>query len=389
MSDIFISWGGEADRGPVQELTSRLEEAGLSVFEYSRSMLPGDVIDITVMHEIDAAKVAIVCISDTSMPREWVKNEIAWLHHARHQDRGLLRAIIPVQTGVLDENTIPGLLANTSIYHFEIGARSRESTLDDLMRAVHKNLGKPAPILFPAVILAMNAQQFPMLGTVMPPEQAHVCAHLAAAVNAFPNAFAQRYGLDALDFRPFAPDRPVVEVIKAAIREQNRARVVRNEPVLILKWMNSDLWSADPDRQQRAGATLRSNSRLLIVDSLSMHHPEIRNMLNDIPDLAPDRTGLVWVPPYSHWTRQLEDQILQATLATSRIRFLFQDWIRSDWGAERAFWRTFDIGTPASLWNWIYWMSDALAETGPQQPKVDQMQARFPAPGITPQKAIG
>jgi hypothetical protein len=263
MSDVFISWGGAADRATVGELASRLANAGLSVFEYARNMDPGDAIDIRVMQEIDSAKAAIVCLSDTSIPREWVRNEIAWLHHARRNSG--LRAIIPVQTGALDASNIPALLANDSIYHFEPNAsNSREAALDDLTRAIYKNLGKLPPIAFPALILAMDAAQFATLGHVMPQAQANVCADFAAAVAAFPQGFAERYGVDALSFRPFAPDQPLAQLVTTAIREVNWARVAWNEPALLLEWLNADLWGLDPTRQQRAGGLLRSNSRLLI-----------------------------------------------------------------------------------------------------------------------------
>ncbi|MBZ5677989.1 MAG: toll/interleukin-1 receptor domain-containing protein [Acidobacteriia bacterium] len=99
MSDVFISWGGAGDKATVGEMASRLANAGLSVFEYTRSMDPGDAIDIRVMQEIDSAKAAIVCLSDTSIPREWVGNEIAWLPHTRRNSG--LRAIVPVRTGAL------------------------------------------------------------------------------------------------------------------------------------------------------------------------------------------------------------------------------------------------------------------------------------------------
>ena len=387
MSDVFISWGGAADRATVGELASRLIDAGLSVFEYTRSMDPGDVIDIRVMQEIDSAKVAIVCVSDTSIPREWVQNEIAWLHHARHN--ASLRAIIPVQTGALDAAKIPRLLANTDVYHFEPNApNSREAALEALVRAIFKGLSRPTPIPFPVVVLAMNASQFATLGGVMPQAQAAVCAHLSVAANAFPAGFAQRYGVDALDFRPFGPDLPLVQVVTTAIREVNRARP-STEPALVLEWLNADLWSVDPNRQLRAGGLLRSNSRLLIIDALSTHHQQVQQMLNDLPDLAPDRTALVWVPPYSHWTRDVQNQILKATVSPARIRYFFEDWLRCGWGRDPAAWLAFDIGTPASLWHWVYWMSNALAETRPQQPRVNQMQSQFPAPGFNPQQATG
>jgi hypothetical protein len=164
MSDVFISWGDAADRATVGELTFRLINSGLSIFEYTRSMDPGDLIDNRVMQEINTAKTAILRISDTSISREWVLNEIAWLHQARQRIDGLLRAIISVQTGALDAHSIPQLLANTSVYHFEANAaNSREALLDDLIRAIFKNVGKQTPVPFPGLILAVNAVQFTTL----------------------------------------------------------------------------------------------------------------------------------------------------------------------------------------------------------------------------------
>ncbi len=390
MSDVFISWGGAADKPTVGELATRLSDVGLSVFEYTRNMDPGDPIDARVLQEIESAKAAIVCISDTSIPREWVQNEIAWLHAAKQRANGLLRAIIPVQTGVLDAQQIPRLLSNTVVYHFEPNApSSRETALEDLIRAIFKSLGKQVPIPFPALILAMSAPQFNALGQVMPQPEADICAPFTAAVNAFPRAFAPRYGTDALDFRPFEPGKPLVQVVSLAIRELNKARIYRNSPALALQWMNADLWSRDQGRQQRAGAMLRSNARLLIIDSLSMYHPDVRQMLNDLPDLEPDRTALVWMPAYSHWTGQFQDRLLNATVQPPRVRYLFEDWIRSEWGERNAPWRAFDLGTTASLWHWLYWMSNALAEPRPQQPMLERMLAQFPPPAITPHQATG
>jgi hypothetical protein len=76
MADIFISWGSP-DSTLVKLLRDRLRDIGLDVWEYSEDMDAGDAIQNRVMKTIEKSRIAIFCLSDVALQREWVKSEIA------------------------------------------------------------------------------------------------------------------------------------------------------------------------------------------------------------------------------------------------------------------------------------------------------------------------
>jgi hypothetical protein len=97
MADIFISYS-KAERDLTVALARDLESQGFTVW-WDTSLLPGDDFPDEIKRQIDAACVAIVIWSESSVGSRWVKAE------AQRADD--LRKLITVHTSGLDPRTIP------------------------------------------------------------------------------------------------------------------------------------------------------------------------------------------------------------------------------------------------------------------------------------------
>jgi hypothetical protein len=106
MANVFISWGSP-DRKSAQQLAARLKSIGLDVFFSLEDMYAGDQPTPRVLAEIAQARVAIVALSDESVRRQWVTNEIAWCVQRSADAQHPMKKIIPLIAGKFDPDNVP------------------------------------------------------------------------------------------------------------------------------------------------------------------------------------------------------------------------------------------------------------------------------------------
>ena len=388
MSDVFISWGSP-DAEVVIPLSKRLKDTGYNVFEYRRDMAVGNDIQDRVKAEIKSASLAIVCLSDKTAQREWIITEVAWLDDQRKT--GSLKAILPIKVGTLDEDTIPMLLRGTSILPYNPSQpEEAEATIERLLDEVARNMGFRSPIVTPAALFAMTAAQFEELAPNLAGAKALLCQHLGmqAASPELALGLKSRYGGSVEAFAPFTSDKALVETIYSAVKELNGHRLAKGEAPIHIRWVHNDFASADQGVRKNARDRWRSSSSILIIDSLSTEHDDIRRKLDDVPDLA-GTSAVIWVPPYTQRTAELESKILEATQFPLRLSDFFGDWTRREHRGGVVPWRAFDIGTETGLWNWFYKMCHELAEPQPLISNIEAMTRNFKPPSFNPRDLRG
>jgi hypothetical protein len=395
MSQVFISWG-LPDEPLVRDLCARLWQIGLELFEYSASMDAGDQIPQRVRHEIQRASVAIVCLSDRTARREWILTEVAWMIDARAH--GTLKAILPVTFGPLDEEHFPQLLREVAAYEYELSSEGVASeAVERLFRAVCKHLGLQGLITLPAALFAMDTRQFMEVAPVLAEKHWALCRVLAPRhffqldrepPDVFQASLGSRYGKTPEDFSPFIAAERFVDVVSASVHQLNIRRSAEKQPPIFIRWLTHELSVRDAVRSRVARDLWRSSNSLVVVDSLSTEHAEIRDRLLNLPDTDPDRMAVMWVPPYTQWTGELERNTDQPTQVVARLNDFFRDWQKRDWGPARARWRSFDIGTSASLWQWVYRMCDELAQERPLVSKLEAVKSKYGVPTFRPQDAM-
>ncbi|MCP3961681.1 MAG: toll/interleukin-1 receptor domain-containing protein [bacterium] len=143
MAEIFLSWG-KPDEAAVMALVDQLRGLGLELFEYSADMPGGADISDEVMDQIDLARVVVICFSDATADREWIKTEVDWAYKTRH-NYGKLE-ILPVWVGPHPEGRRPHLLEESVVdLHGGGSAQYRK-----LVERIYELLDRPPPIVVPA-----------------------------------------------------------------------------------------------------------------------------------------------------------------------------------------------------------------------------------------------
>lgn len=368
MSDVFISWGSPDER-IVKHLRSRLQDMGVDFFEYNRDMDVGDAISRRVAAEIREAAIAVVCLSGMSAQREWILTEVALLHEAR--ELGTLKAILPVQVGELTPEQIPILIRSADSNIVDL-SREGEAAIEKLLRAIRKNLGQKNPVALPVMLFAMTADQFdhisqnPGLHATL----LEVCQPLGMVdpekgSDALIKLLRQRYGGQPEDFSPFKPERPLIETVRGAIRQLNFRRTPDQGPPVFDRWINSDLFGEDQERREEARRLWLRSQSLLIIDSLSVWHPDISAQLKEV-SYQLDRMAVVWIPPYTQRIGELEAKIAQSVGAVTQIGDFFREWQERGQAYDLSIldlpilWGAFDVSIETSLWHWLYRLCGTL-----------------------------
>src|SRR5436309_2150692 len=109
MARIFVSWSSP-DAAGVKPFLSRLRDLGLGVdlWEFSENMPAGVTIHEHVLDIIHQVDLAVVCFSDVTAERDWIRTETDWCYKERDDRRrqGGDFHILPVWIGPHPHNKI-------------------------------------------------------------------------------------------------------------------------------------------------------------------------------------------------------------------------------------------------------------------------------------------
>jgi hypothetical protein len=347
---VFISWGSP-DAAAVAPIVARLRGLGIGVWEYSEDMPAGAQIHDKIMDVINDVRVVVVCFSDATADREWIGREVAWAVQAQRRNQSVQR-ILPVWVGPHPENKIPSLIQERALSVLDASSQD-EAAYKRLIDEVVAQLGSEAPIIIPGALYAMNAQQ---AGDVFKEWVSHGAP---PAFHAMFTAFgmgvppplyellAQRYGATREELRPFRNSETMVDLLVSVVNAVN-GRQPQNKAPFYIRWVHSML-------AQPVGSTARKEARdqwlagdsLLVVDSISALHPQVKAELLSVPELQ--RTAILWLPPYTQQVATVEGEFETAVdVALDRLGDIFR---QLEQQPQRAM--TFDVGTPLALRLWL------------------------------------
>ena len=348
---VFVSWGSP-DAAEVRPIVERLKRLGISVWEYSEDMPAGSRIQEQVMDVINDVRVALICFSDTTAKRPWIETEVAWAIQAQRNGNQPLEHVIPVWVGPHPNNLMPSLLAQMQYVVLDVSDGS-ETAYARLMNDIVEKLGTEAPIIVPAALYAMTAQQCEHLFTgwaaAKPPAALHaVCTMVGMGEPpTLYQLLKQRYGAQPEDLTPFACAEPITATISTIVATVNGQRAADDKSPLYLRWVHRALAGELGDRAQGdARDQWLQGDSLLIVDSVSALHPDVNQELQALPELT--KTAVVWLPPYTQHMMQVEPELARTV---SFVRRLGDEFRRLEQRPERAI--TFDAGTPLAVRLWL------------------------------------
>ncbi len=356
--DIFVSWGSP-DRDIAEELGRRLKAVGLDVFFSGFDMRTGDDPNDRVPEALAQARIAIFALSDESVAREWVRDEVAMCAGQLRSRAAPMRRLMPLVVGDLEDEAIPRSIRDLNLHRLDMTVpASREIRLEWLIREIFEELGRERPIVLPAAIFAMNARQFQDLYDEDGSRFEGLLALCAAVgMNGAADSreilekfFAGRYRETRDEFTPFGARLPLRRIIDQTISGLNAARLERKLRPIFHRWDHDILLDPEADRPDWFVRSRRSQGCLTVVDSLSAFHAEILDGFRETP--FPDRdsrSALIWLPPYFPRAADLASLTLEVANVTQRMHDAFLSWQEPE---ER--WVTFDTGTEISLRQWLF-----------------------------------
>jgi hypothetical protein len=347
-SDIFLSWS-TPDEAAIGPLKDKLQDVGLTVWEYSESSQGGGYIPQQVSDAIDDSEVAVVCFSDATADREWIVRETEWVYKAMLAENTRLRAIVPVWVGPHPQNKRPLAVSQAGINTAHL-VDPTSTELTHFVETLFGHLRRSAPRVTPAALFAMTEVECQQIQKAALQQLVTLC--LAAGMPPGANlqqVFAGRYGPTAEDFAPFVAGTTLVQLTNTLLREANRIRVANRRPPVLLKWMQDEI--VGPKKQQEAREDWARSSSLLVIDAASSFHPAIQaNLLNLPIPKRPERAALIWLPPFTQHTAAIEQSLQTAATAANigHVDDAFFEWQKR--GSLRAM--TFDAftNTGAALW---------------------------------------
>ena len=374
MADVFISWSS-GDKDLVEPLRDALKNAGLSVNEYSEDPTPGDI-RANVRRYVDEARLVIFVFSETSVAKPWMQTEVDWVYYRRAKEN--YPEVIPLLVGEVAEASLHHFIQKDALrrkFKVPVGPLCVTDELQ-LKATVLSTLDLPIPLVVPAAFFAMNKQQAEAL--LASPKVKDLLSELCGTVGMKPfpelkEALLRRYGETAEDFAPF-PEKTLKVVVQETIAEINKARVSNVDPTQLWIWWCTEalLDITDHHYYEDSWRLWKRGPSIAVVDSISVLDQSVYNNFLSLPQ--PDHaasSALLWVPPYTLHTAQLE-QVTENTF--KQLNRLFQQF--KTWGSESGgAYLAFDIGTRPTLRRWIYQaFVNATFQPTPQADNVDAMK---------------
>lgn len=372
MARVFLSWGSP-DEGQMRIVSGALRGAGLDVWDSAHDMQAGDDPFNVVLSEISAADTAIFLLSEAVSNRDWVRRELDWCY-AEHKRRPQFR-ILPFLIGEKPE-TWPALIRDVALNVDDISSLDSPA-LVRMVGVVHSSLGLPDPIVLPAALFAMSSSQFGALPDTTWEEIGRLCRKLGMDPPLV-DALGARYGNDATDFRPFGPET-LVSTVERMLYVANRQRPISERPIL-LRWCGNDLFQ----RGSATEALWTSQSSLLLIDSISLAVAEVRARLMNLRwPRERSQSAVVWIPPYSRHTAELETLIPGAMTGIAWLEQAFEDFVSISDSTRSV---AFDVPTSASLNHWLLQLLRRPLRDQPSAERVAAMSRYRPPTGLAPSR---
>ncbi len=336
-------------------------DSSWKLWEYSEDMPGGDEIRKKVLDVVNRVELAILCFSDETANTGWMSDEAAWCVQKIVDTTQELKHIIPVWVGPHPRDLRPHSIEDRNVLD---AAEGTEEQLQRVVDNVIEKLAAEAPVAVPAALFAITQNQCDDLfagWTKTPDEASQALQNLCLAMGMkdpppLYDLFKARYGKKVEDFAPFngtpgdaavpvPPRQTLIDLIDEVVRTVNVARTTsaqNRQPPIYIRWVHDgltgnvtairDLWD--------------TRESLLIIDSISMLEPQIREVVRDLPRM--DRSSVLWLPPYTQHTAKVTEAI---ELSIKPVKRLGDELRKIEQQPHRSI--AFDASNPVAVRLWL------------------------------------
>lgn len=293
MYDVFVSYAT-----PDNEWATRLEQSltkkGLNVF-FDRTRLEAGSQWVPALRQaLTDSKNLVALWSECANLSPWVQRELATFDALVNDDPTRRLILVNLQGSNRAYGTMQAIteLADAGVYGG--GAAAVDAALwgrvvERIERAIDADAGA---IPVPLALLTLRQQDLKKFS----PE---LIDRIATGLGITPDELLARYGPTRLDWKPFASDRTIRDMLTSLREQMNQsAQGIRYRWVL----EPDDFWAADLTEDAKRFARLFPNAPLsvVVIDAVALHDPHVyKRLMLFQPCLSSQRTAIFVLPPFS------------------------------------------------------------------------------------------
>jgi hypothetical protein len=383
--DVFLSYSSR-DEDLVKRIDSRLRAQGLRVWFAPSSIRGGDQFPQEIEEGLRKSQTVVVVISPSSVKSFWVRRE--WEIRLVQMSQDRTRKLIPLW---LLDCDMPLLLSNQQYIDFRDvdfnDLTAFEEKLQELVDSIRDALPPPGveAIGIPVAVITMTQKEAEELASReifssprATEEQRKRFDKLADTLKEQGlGDFVDRYADLHEDWRPFENDsRTVRDIIEGFTEWINKMKLAKSEPVIRPQYYSSDFWSLDIEIRGRTWQYLDHFGCVLVLDGISMFHPDIQSTFLKSQLGASNRVALVGLSPLNPRTVRI-CQLLEEEMS-ERLQRAFERYAKL-LDPQCAF----EVGDERALMRWLYFSLPQMAEAiqgRRADPKMIEMLQRLMGP---------
>lgn len=317
--DVFLSYSSE-DEQQVQRLADRLAAQGLEVWFAPDNIYGGKEFPREIEEGLQSTRTVVTVLSSSSVQSFWVQQE--WQARLIQMSIDRTRALIPL---LLTDCEIPLLLKNfhhvdfRSIQFDDLG--TLEPKVQELVNSIKEVLPPPGKIDLPVpfVVIAMTKSDAEELASeeFLSTEQGKDFSQLLATIGlGLPQDFAERYAETPEEWKPFLNDTTTIrDMIKTVTSWVNQVHLAKSETVIHPQFYSQDFLSLDRSIRSQIWNHLEHVGCVLVVDSISLFHPRIREFFLMSQLGVNERIALIGISPADVRFSQ-STQIIEGLMST-------------------------------------------------------------------------
>jgi hypothetical protein len=380
MKDIFISYSSD-DRAYVEPIVNVLREQGLNVF-FDQDLQLGEAWFMKIDKYLRQSRVTVIFITPSSVNSPWVQQEVASAFQHMVNDKS--RHIISVLMRRVDPQLIHSFLLNFNVLdrndadetepevRREIGLK-----LGGVIRDLIPGIGRPHTPL-PVVVFAMTKAEATALfrGSVAATDPAKFAAIVQelAARNHSAEQLLELYAETRDDWRSplcqtnnggVASMRETVEDVVDRINRMVLSGEATGD-ILIPEYFSEAVTNPDFKERNYTYKELSERGCVLIIDSLTLFHPDLRTILNESGLVHQSKIVPIVAPPPYYRSPETLDNLLEDVMKMMLGRPFFRYDDELDILCE------FGVNHPRALRRWLFSVLPMAAEAiNTQKPRGD------------------